>query len=162
MTRTVFGGEITFKGFPTETGSGSAFIVDGGLAITTACTDKQGAWEFVRTFLTEDWQRMFTLSLTINSVVFESNLAMEVSNRSDMWMGGPAGGMIHIPNLTECEEEQLMALINSIDQVISQDTALWNIVWEGASGFFHSQRTLQDAIRIIQSRAAIYMSEQAG
>ncbi|MDR2591103.1 MAG: hypothetical protein LBC71_08990 [Oscillospiraceae bacterium] len=161
-TRTIFGGEIVFKGFPTEIGNGSAFIVDGGLAITNACMDKQGAWEFLRTFLLEDWQKRKSEIFPINNAVFERHKRKEINEAGDRWSGGPYGNMIHIPNLTEDEANQIMALIYSIDHVISADTALWDIVIDSATNYFNGQATIQDTVRIIQSRASTYMSERSG
>jgi len=165
LTRTIFGGELVFKGFPPQVRNGSAFVANGGLAVTTACTDKQGAWEFLKTFLTEDWQRMYwgSSSFPVNSTIFEQHLTEALEVMGEQWSGGPTvDGTIYIPNLTEDEAEQIVALINSIDTIISQDVTLWNIVIESVSDYFHGKSSLQDTVRIIQNRASTYMSEQSG
>ncbi|MDE7262547.1 MAG: hypothetical protein K2N78_10915, partial [Oscillospiraceae bacterium] len=46
--RALFGGEAAFVGYPNEAGSGVSFSVDGGIAMSSACKDKDGAWSFLR------------------------------------------------------------------------------------------------------------------
>jgi len=164
LTRSLFGGEIVFKGFPAENRNGNAFHIRGGLAITTECEDKQGAWEFLRTFLTDDWQQNYTgsYSFPINMSVFEKNLAEELAEERISYITIFGFGTIYNASLTEMEAEQIMALIDSITHVVTQNEALWNIIHEDASAFFAGQSTLEDTVRIIQSRASIYMSEQSG
>jgi len=165
LTRTIFGGELVFKGFPTKDRNGSAFVANGGLAVTTACTDKQGAWEFLRTFLTEEWQCKYwgSSSFPVNSTIFEQHLTEVLEDMGERWSGGPNGsGMVHVPNITIEESEQILALISSTDRLLSQDVSLWNIIIESASAYFLGQCTPEDAVRIIQNRASTYMSEQSG
>lgn len=50
-------GPVTFKGFPSSDGvSGSAISPNMQLAISEACPDKEAAWEFVRYFLSDEYQ----------------------------------------------------------------------------------------------------------
>lgn len=74
-----FGEDVTFIGYPTDFGTGNTLTVvslaDGGnLAMSSQCNDKQAAWEFLRTFFTEDYQR--TLDYFPSNVnVFNEKLA---------------------------------------------------------------------------------------
>ena len=53
----IMGDGVSFVGFPTTDGTNtSSFQVSSGLAITTSCADKQGAWSFIRSLLTKDAQ----------------------------------------------------------------------------------------------------------
>ena len=50
--------DIRFVGFPREDGSsGSAFTASVTLCITTACKDKADAWAFIRSTLSEEYQK---------------------------------------------------------------------------------------------------------
>ena len=75
-TKAVFGGEIVYKGYPTESRSGNVIVVQGSLAMTTECKDKEGAWQFIRQILTEEYNgggsRIF--GLPVNKAVFDSLL----------------------------------------------------------------------------------------
>ncbi|MCL2821211.1 MAG: ABC transporter substrate-binding protein [Oscillospiraceae bacterium] len=166
--KTVFGGDIVFKGYPTDNRKGSALYIgsySGGVAMTVTCTDKGAAWEFIRTFLQEDWQRKNVnplLALPANEAVFESRLnkAMEEfsSPRTMSWQEFT----VPVTPLTEEDAEKIREMIANSVNSSGWDTHLWNIVSEEASKFFNGIGTAQDAARIIQSRAAILMSEQAG
>ena len=54
----LFGGldALTFVGYPTSEGVGNMMNTNAGYAISETCQNKEAAWEFVRVFLTEDYQ----------------------------------------------------------------------------------------------------------
>jgi len=164
ITRTILGGELVFKGFPTEDRNGNSFLGHGALAITSASTDKRGAWSFVRQMLKEDWHQrfMFPDSFPILSAIFVKRLTEQLNLHSTHHMGGPSGGVIHIPNLTAREAELITNLVNTTTHIINHDPVLWNIIIESASDYFNGRNTLENTIRIIQNRASTYMSEQTG
>ena len=52
MQKAIFGGDITYIGFPVEDGGvGSSFSVNSGLAMSASCADKEGAWTYMRQLL---------------------------------------------------------------------------------------------------------------
>ena len=55
-TEMMMGNDLTFVGYPVETGYGSAFTPSSGIAMSAACADKAGAWEFMTRFLSESYQ----------------------------------------------------------------------------------------------------------
>lgn len=83
-----FGGEVVFKGFPADSRSGSSFVTYFGLAITTRSSHKDGAWEFLREFLTSDWQRNNARwsGFPVNKEVFDEMAAESMVER-DGWGG---------------------------------------------------------------------------
>ncbi len=56
MYQAMFGGDITFKGFPCDNGIGNSFSYNNGLSMTSKCVDKEGAWAFMCTLLTKEFQ----------------------------------------------------------------------------------------------------------
>ncbi len=57
LWETVFGGDISFIGFPREDGTvGSTFSTGSGLAMSSTCKDKEAAWEFIRTLLLPQYE----------------------------------------------------------------------------------------------------------
>ena len=73
-----------------------------------------------------------------------------------------AGDMsIEIKALTGEEVDQIMTLLDSISGIISYDEVLMNIITEGAADFFNGRGSAEDAARVIQSRASIYIAEQS-
>lgn len=50
--QTLFGGEFSYIGYPNAWGQvGSSFGISNGLAMSSSCKDKEGAWSFIRTVL---------------------------------------------------------------------------------------------------------------
>ena len=172
--RRLYGGDIVFKGFPTESRNGSSLSISGpNLVITTHCVDKDGAWDFIRTILTSDWQREnarwggFATSLEIlNSQIEEAMTEPEYFGGGAMIIG--EGGFRQIFEMdnsavTQAEIDQIMELINTVSNITSwtNDRALMEIIMEGANDFFSGRNSAQDAARIIQNRASIFISEQS-
>lgn len=176
---TMFGGDIVFKGFPTENRDGNVLFTQTALAITTQSRDKDGAWSFLRTFLTDDWQRAnvqtgFPMSRVVFDELAQHAMNPHVHNGNDGAVpiaprarGGiivdGRGDMQDFEPLTQADIDQVIALIDSASGSTGQtrDEALWNIIIEAASEFFAGRITSHDAARIIQDRAAIYVSEQS-
>ena len=51
LYRALFGGGVTFAGYPSEGGSGVSFSADNGMAMSASCKDAEGAWSFLRQVL---------------------------------------------------------------------------------------------------------------
>ena len=161
---TVFDGEIVFKGFPTESRDGNNIRPFSSLAITRTCSDPEAAWEFVRMFLTEDYQRdLLQWTLPVNKAIFEEKLR-EAMTPFGSWLmvGDGEGDFIEIEGLSQKDVDLFRDTVNNITRMSCFDEALWNIISETATDYFNGRHTAQDAARIIQSRAAIYLSEQSG
>ena len=168
----LFGGDVVYKGFPTESRRGNSLSIGAGLAMSSTSSNKDGAWEFMRTILTEDWQRNNSWGFTTNKTVFDERLdeimtpytyidedGNEVEySRSSMYMGGV---MIEMFAMTQEEADKIIELIDSVSGIVAYDERLMTIVNEGAADFFSGMRSAQDAARIIQSRASIFISEQS-
>jgi len=161
---TVFDGEIVFKGFPTENRDGNNFRPFSSLAITRTCSDPDAAWEFVRMFLTEDYQRdiLPEWTLRVNKAVFEEMLR-EAMTPPGSWLmvGDGEDDLIKIEGLSQKDVDLFRDTVNSITRMSCFDETLWDIISETATDFFNGRHTAQDAARIIQSRATIYLSEQS-
>jgi len=151
--RTVFGGEIVLKGFPSENRNGNIFTPRTSIAITSSCTDINAAWEFIRMFLLEDYQREFIdRSFPVNNVVFNERLEAAMI---------PTGR--EIDPLTRKEADSFRSTIDNLTRIVGNASeTLWMMVAESTDSFFNGQITAQDAARRLQSRATIYLSEQSG
>ncbi len=180
MLKAMFGGEITYKGFPTEYGVGNMLSVSSGIAITTSCADKEGAWQFVRRLFTQEYQEENGWNFPTNVAAFDKMLeeAMtpeyqidyetgeyvldENGEKIEVSKGGWGWGdlMIEIYAITQEEADQIMALIESADRTSTTDESIQNIVMEEAAAYFAGQKTAQDVAGLIQSRVNIYVNEQ--
>jgi len=175
MFREFFGGELVIKGFPSVNRSGNSIEPFPTFAISSASENKEGAWIFIRSFMTESLQRKI---LTESSNSIPSNRAAlewiveRAMNEPEhiISMGTRFGGNfasidVTISPLTQAEKDQFYEMIHFATSTRWGDDAyisLMNIVLETASDYFSGLITAEDAARIIQSRASILAAEQFG
>jgi len=163
MYRALFGGDVVFKGLPAENRNGYSLDARTGFAITNKCKDVDGAWSFLRTFLMEEWQNERSWQgMPVNKNVFDRivNEAMKEDEYGSGTMGWD-NFIIEMKPLTQADVDMIMVLLDSVNGSVGQDETLWNIISESASNFFNGTTTVQDAVRVIQNRASIYVAEQS-
>lgn len=170
-TKATYGGDMIFKGLPTEEGVGNVASVDDGLAMTTSCKNKEAAWEFLRVLLTEDYQKS-VWNLPTNKNAFDAKLADamkqeyttdENGNKVPVSKGGMSvngGEVVEFYALTQEEADQILALVDSIQYTADYDESLLNIVNDESAAFFAGEKSVDEVASIIQSRMSIYINEQ--
>jgi len=162
MYQAVFGGEIAFKGFPTESGNGNSLTIGSSLAITSRSSNKDGAWEFVSTILDREWQRQNVWwGYPTNKAAFDDAVAEAMKEQEETHMIDWGFGAMELKPLTQAEVNLILNLIDNSFGIVSYDEALMNIINEDASDFFNGRISAQDAARRIQNRAGVYVSEQS-
>lgn len=167
------GEEITFKGIPTSKSDGHIIEPYYAFGIVEQSPNKAIAWEFLRTFLTEEWQlkesitwMLKTTNLYTNQAAFSHSVsnALEFGYSTSFINGKPEPP----PTQTELDQMQkdvelIVNLINSASSNISGpiDNTLLNIILEDAANFFSGMVSAEDAARSIQDRAGKYVSERS-
>lgn len=175
------GREVAYPGFPTGDGSrGSALILYGGLAMSSACADKEAAWDFLRTFLLPQSGRRDN-GLPLNKAAFEKSLrdACTPVYQTDAQgrvlldeKGEPVeqsrgstvsddGSSQQFYALTEKQAETARSLAESVDTLVEINQGLMEIVFNESQAFFSGQKTAQETAKLIQSKAGIYLSEHS-
>ena len=167
----MFGEEVTFIGYPTSEGKGSVLESNGStLAINAKAKNKEGAWEFVRMFMLEDYQTSLDWGFPILKSALEDNFleAMKEESWTDetgteevqpktTW--GFNDFEVEIYAATQEEVDEIRDLIMSIDKVSSYDQQIQSIVAEEAAAYFEGMKTAPEVATIIQSRIQIYVNE---
>ena len=163
MYKAMYGGELVFKGFPTENRNGNSLSLNASIAITSQASDKDGAWEFIRPLFTSEWQNAnISHSFPTNKSSFDEFVKQAMEEpEGEHWMGMGRGESILIGAVTQAEVDKVLELIENSSGIASYDEALMNIIMEGAKDFFSGRSSANDAARIIQNRASIYISEQS-
>lgn len=164
-----FGTDINFIGFPTANSNGSAIMVDMGMAISANSRVKDGAWEFIRYFLMDDYQNNLDYQFPIKTSAYDKIIAdakskpywidddgNKVEYDNSYWIGDVE---VKIDPCTDEDIDYLMTFLKSLNQVYSIDEDLMSIIEEEASAFFSGQKSAKDVAAIIQSRVKIYVSE---
>jgi len=167
--RHMYGGDLVFKGLPVGDRSGNILNPYYKFAITAGCKDVEGAWQFLRMFLTKEWYlETFPLSVNIdfplNREVYDMMLAETmVENRNRSWaIGLHRTTTIDLLPTTRADADMVLSMINSLTIVNDRSFGfgLHDIVMEGAKDYFNGRNTAAEAARIIQSRASIFIAEQ--
>ena len=104
---TGFNGGVKFVGYPSEDGtSNHAFQVDGAIAISSTCADKTAAWNFMKQFLTEDYQSGYNVwNFPINQKAFDQKMKDAMTEEYQTDENGNVvkdenGNPIRIPKMT--------------------------------------------------------------
>ena len=104
---TGFNGGVKFVGYPSEDGtSNHAFQFDGAIAISSTCADKTAAWNFMKQFLTEDYQSGSNVwNFPINQKAFDQKLKDAMTEEYQTDENGNVvkdenGNPIRIPKMT--------------------------------------------------------------
>lgn len=182
--KAAFGGEISFVGYPREDGStGSTFFHSAGLAMSSKCRDKDGAWAFMRKLLLPrlDEEDSYCDMMPTNRTDFDFLVrkSMEPQYQEDeegnrildgngnpiplplgsSWISDSVE--LELPRPVQEDYDRFMDLYNATDSVSYQDENITKIVTEEAAAYFYGDRSLEDIARQIQSRVSIYVSENS-
>jgi len=144
------------------------------VAMSASCSDKDAAWEFVRMYLTEEYQGEIysdSLSIPTRSDVLEecikgwsteenftNKYAVEVYPLCSGADYGN-GAVFETGPITDETELILRDAISSIGGIYENDDAVIQIVDEEAAAYFGGYKTVDEVCDIIQSRVSTYISE---
>jgi len=161
----LFGGDFVFKGYPTESGSGNSFGSLTSYAITSTSKNQQGAWEFIRMLLSEEWQSIqyydgFLLFPT-NKKVFDQSLNSAMEENVMQQTRGWLGLTIEVKPLSQGQVDTIRWFVDSASGLTTYTNPLYQIIWENLEDFFNDMITAQAAAQRIQSRASRFVSEQS-
>ena len=177
-----FSGKMTFIGYPTENGVGNSIALAPGFAISAKCSDKDGAWQFVRNFMTEKYQTGGIYQFPTNKDAFAAKLkeAMTpvyekdangkyVLDKNGSKVEQPRGGMsvdgsdkvVNFYALSKAEADDITAIINATTNVFQNDENITKIVSDGAAAYFSGAKSADEVAKLIQSQVSIYINEQS-
>ena len=176
------GGEpITFVGYPTEHGVGSMFGQMGNaFAISSTCADRDAAWQFVRQFFLPEYQEQFKgfafpTNLSVYEEMKQEAMAQQYQRNPDGSYTLDANGKrlpvdrgsvnlggaeVKLQAATQADVAAVEEIIGATTHVLHTDDSVKEIIVSGAAGYFADQRSLDEAVKQIQSRANIYVNEQ--
>ena len=164
-----FGEDITMIGFPSENGKGSSIAAELELAMSSKSRNKEGVWEFMRYFLSDEFQGKIEYEWPL-SMKQVDNLAKEAKKRpsyedengnlveyDDVYYLN--GEEVPISPMTQEEVDEVVAFIKSVDQLYTNHQDLMNIISEEAAPYFTGQKSVKEVADIIQNRVQIYVNE---
>lgn len=181
----IFQGDATMIGYPTMDGSaGCMLAANQAYAITSKSKQKDGAWEFIEGFLTQevDPDRGFS-GWGFPSLKSQLNAMAEEAVKIEYWTDengdpildengeatviGTGGGFSYQDGWsyeyrkpTQEEVDLVMQLMDIAKPVsYTQNDEVMNIINEEAEAFYKGQKTVDEVASVIQSRVKIYVGE---
>lgn len=174
----IFDGAVSYVGYPRSDGMcGSSFGVIDPIAMTAACTDKEGAWSFLRQFLLPQElpkdafgdiyvsNAAFPVNRESFEALLEASMILNVPKdgedrppKGTSVDGGTTFDLIYTPT-TQAQYGQIMELYHAVDTVYTDDSALWEIISEQVQPYFAGDKSVDEAAALIQSRAGLYVNE---
>lgn len=163
-----FGEDATFIGFPTANKNGSAFSAQIELAISSKSSSKDAAWEFVKTFFTDDYQENCSgWPVKLSAIekrkqadqtveTYKDENGKEVPYEDTYTVNGKEE---KLGLVTDEECEKVMAFLKSLNQVMRYDTKVYEIMQEETGAFFAGQKTAEETAKLIQNRVQTYLNE---
>jgi len=171
----------TILNYPNSTGSDKLTIScsgGGALAITDQCGDKDTAWQFVREFLTYDYQRkdFYSSGIPTRKDALEITLEHAMATKSYTDKDGEeidpyqrrysryswGNYEIDLGPINEKEAQAVRDLIARAGTMYSYNsvtTDITEIIKEELGAFYTGDKTAKKTADIIQSRVKIYVSE---
>lgn len=145
-------GNLVVTGIPGGFANSGTIEFNGGFGMSNACRDKDGAWQFLRSVLSEKSDETMTAIIPVNKAMFESRLtdAMTPKYADDPDApdgkkavphlfgnyGQSEGQRIEIYELTEAERDIILKAIENSVTVFNYNEEISKIIAEEAKEFF--------------------------
>lgn len=166
----LFGEEVTYIGFPSESGSGTKMMIWGNaFGISEKCEHKEAAWEFLKVLYTSDSRVVdgfptykATLEEALDFAAWgiyqtdDNGVRTEIPKYELPW--GEATFEIYAA--TDEEIAQLRSLIENAEPADIRTPGIYAILQEEASAFFGGQRSAAEAADMMQRRVTLYINER--
>lgn len=165
----LYGGEVSFLGYPTTDGSGTAIAWRGSpLAINANSGNTQAAWEFVKFYLLNGYGGQ-----GFPMVREQFDQALEAAQTDD-YLASEDGGQERVPKgsyndgsdnalyvyaATAEEAATVRELVENAENRFETHITIQNIINEEAEGYFSDQVDLDHTAEKIQSRVKLLLEE---
>jgi len=156
--------EITLKGYPTSKGNGYIINPSISLAISEKSKNKDAAWEFIRSFLDEEYQDslndeyMYTIPLRKSSYEKLENKA-KLKEEMNETVTKPDGTVADMLPLDDVTAAKIRTAVETADVCSVSDERIKNIINEALEPVFSGDKTSKEAADEIQSKVSIYLKE---
>lgn len=140
----ILGEDYTFVGFPLNDDGKNFFScgLNGKLAIPKSSKNKEGAWAFISSMLQLESQLEIKYYLPVNKKAFMRRAEASLNpTQIDL--------LLNLVEKTEFAE-------NTADSILRE------IIMSSGQAYIAGDKSLEETIALIQSRASIYMAEQYG
>lgn len=164
------GEKVNFVGFPAGDNGGSIITSNMCLAISSKCSSKDEAWEFISYYLSEDYQSSEEcygfpvlkkcLEAQIQKAIQKPYYMDENGNKVEYDQYYYIGDKeILITPMSIERANEVYDYVLSVKQRSFANNEISKIINEEVQGYFEGQKSAQEVANIIQSRVEIYVKE---
>lgn len=164
-----FGEDVTFIGFPCKEGNGSSIVLDSTYAISSKCKNQEAAWEFVKYFIGKDYLSQQNWSIPASMSKFDE-MCEDLKKKPYYEDNGQIieyddtyyinGQEVVLQPFTQEEIDKIKAFVCSVNKIGAYSEDIETIITEDSEPFFAGQKSAEECVKIIQSRATIMLNEK--
>lgn len=152
----LFGEDVSYIGFPAGGGTGSYIRAAESYAVSADSQYIEGAWEFLRYYLTDEYQSALRTGLPVHKKYFLES-SRTVLEKPRAYGAKTESGTPEY--LTEEQLEKLVQFILSTSRRYYVNEDIMNIIIEETGAFFSGDKAASEAAEVIQRRVQIYLDE---
>ncbi len=169
MEQSTLGEPAVYVGYPSENRTGPSIETNLQLAMSASSEHKEAVWEFLRSFLTEEYQdtvefgfpvyrkSLDKLAAAAQERPYYTNENGEKEYYDDTYYLN--GQEIIVKPLTQEQTAEIIDFLSSVTNRADLDINILNIVNEETGAFYSGQKSAKDVADTIQSRVQIYLNE---
>ncbi len=142
---------LIFKGYPTDRGSGYIVCPFFTLSILKNCENKDGAWEFIKYFLTEEYQNNISGSVPLMKSCVDN-----------IFKAYSFAGENAYADIDKKMKSQILEVINNADvRNYFGSSRIYKIVEEEIYSYINGNVDIDSMAKSVQSRVSLYLSERS-
>ncbi len=158
--------EVSFKGMPSGEKSAASIEFSESFAISDKSKNKDAAWDFVRGYLLDDYQKTlidgtidsgFPVKLSVLDEMVANSQNSQTNIMQSYFVGDES---IQIGVIDDDNVEKLKTLIKNIKADTNYDETIIDIIDEEAKEFFAGNTEASKVAANVQNRVKIYIDEQ--
>ena len=154
-----FGEPAAVIGYPYVEGNGALIQADGSYAVFEDSPVKEGAWEFLRYFYSDEYQkkivREYSLPVKRSAIEFAAEDA-----KKGLYLDYAEEYTDEYGINTDEDNQRVIDLIEGAAcRSGSSDNSVYNIILEEAETYFAGQKSAEEVAEIIQNRVQNYLDE---
>lgn len=150
------GEKISYKGVPVSDGNGMLAVPYPLIAISEESKSKEGAWEFVKQLISDDYQDI-EFALPIKKSSFDRYISQPRFRAA--YVDRPDGSAYKTKSLTDDDINAFSQAVKNIDHIYSTDSVAGKIIEEQLLLYLNNEQTVSETVANVQNKVSIYLSE---
>jgi len=164
-----FGAPVTFIGMPNASGQGSVIYTSNSYAISAKSAYVDEAWNFVRYYLTDEYQETIEWQLPTKKLQFDKQAQKATKNPTYFdsegneieepyyyWVNDES---VELNPLTQKQVYDITEFVAGVTTRAYYNIQIENIITEEMDAYYQGQKSAKEVAGIIQSRVQLYVNE---